>query len=851
MSKHVFYKDAWQAIGHSMGRFIALVLLMLLGTFAFIGLKITGPDMRQTGIDYFHQTNLADMTVSSPAGLDQQDRRTIADSGHVKATSYGYYADAPIKGSTNSVRVFSNPTKISKMRVTKGRLPHNSHEIALSNTLAADYRRGQMITLPGASFAHHRFKVVGFVKTGEYVSRNDFGRTNVGTGQLTGMAVTKRAAFALTQPNIARLTYRDTATMNPYSDHYNHLMNQRQENLLAALNRYRAAKYREMQSQLTRAQGQVAQLTQLAQIQPQLAPQARQAAHKLAQERTNLQTMGYPTYTVNNRGDFPGYSIYRSNSSRVDTLANVFPTFLFAIAALVALTTMTRFVEEQRITIGTLRALGYTNADVAFKFMLYSLLASGIGVLFGALGGFLIMPKIVMRAYAASSTISGLILKFSWVDLLISLAIAVGSTTLAALYALSRDFKEHPAALLLPKPPKAGSRILLERLTWLWRRLSFNYKVTFRNLFRYKTRALMTIFGVAGCVGLLVMGIGLRDSLAGISERQYSQIIKYNLVLVQKSHATAQQTQRYDRLLTGDKVSRHQAIYTQEYHRVVGQDLSNQPVTMVVPQTQHDFAKLVNVQNPAGQHLTLPANGVILTQKMAHLLHAKKGDRIWLRDANNDRYYFKVAGVARMYMGHFIFMSRTAYQRATGQTYQPNAQLVTLRDSSATNVRHMAQRFIQTGALTTTSLNLMNQKLISDIIGGLNTVITVLLGIATILAMVVLYNLTNINVSERVRELSTIKVLGFFDREVTMYIYRETIILTIIGIAFGYLFGIWLHAFLMVTLPPDSAMFDNRMYFSNFLISTLIPAVITAGLAVIMHRKIQNINMLDALKSVD
>lgn len=829
----MLYKDAWQSIGRSPGRFIALVLLMLLGTFSFVGLKITGPDMRQTGMNYFNQTHLADMTVTSAYGLNQADQKTITDQAQVKTVNYGYFTDAKIKGSTNSIRVFSNSGSLSQYKVVAGRLAKTDTEIALNNTLKGTYHLGETITLQdGTGLAKTKFKVVGFVKSAEFINHNDFGQTSVGTGQLSGFGVTTKRAFSLTEYNLARISYRDTAKLNAYSNAYTKLMNKRQATLLKDLNQHRAAKYQAAKASL--------------------ANQAKAAATQLAKQEYQLNNLGYPTYTVNTRSDFPGYEIYRSNAKRVDVLANVFPTFLFAIATLVALTTMMRFVEEERITIGTLKALSYSNADVALKFLLYSLLASGLGVILGALGGFTLLPKIVFEAYAASSTITGVVLKFSWTYLAIAVLIAVCSTTVAALYALSHNFKERPAALLLPKPPKAGSRILLERVTPLWKRLSFNHKVTFRNLFRYKSRALMTIFGVAGCVGLLVMGIGIRDSLAGIADQQYSQIIKYDLLVAQKSAPTASQTSQYDQLLAASQVKNHHAIYTQQYHRAVGKDQSTQAVTMIVPNTTKNFNQSVTLLSSAtGKAMRLPKTGVILTQKMATLLEAKKGATIYLKDANGNRQSFQVKGIAQMYMGHFIFMSKTAYQKLTGQTYHPNAQLVTLRDNSSSNVKKLASRFIQTGAVATTSLNLNNKELIGNIINGLNTVIAVLIGISTLLAIVVLYNLTNINVSERIRELSTIKVLGFFDQEVTMYIYRETIILTILGIFFGYFFGMWLHSFIMINLPPDNAMFDNTMHPANFVISTVIPALITLILAFVIHRKIKRVNMLDALQSVD
>lgn len=469
----------------------------------------------------------------------------------------------------------------------------------------------------------------------------------------------------------------------------------------------------------------------------------------------------------------------------------------------------------------------------------------------GSLAGFTILPKIIFQAYEASSTLSDLQLHFSWFYLAIVIVIALSSTILAALYALYRDFQEQPASFLLPKPPKVGSKILLERLPFIWKRLSFNYKVTFRNLFRYKSRAFMTILGVAGCVVLLVMGIGIRDSLSSIVEKQYGILIKYDLIAAQATAPSQGQQATYQALLSNHQVKHHQAIYTQQFTKVTGSEDNTQSITLIVPNSSETFKQSVHLLSPQNRTLVLPNQGVIISQKLADLLKAKRDSVIYLKDANGHSQSFTVAGVTQMYMGHYLFMSKEAYQTAFKQTYQTNAQLVTLKNAFASSVKDYAQKLIHTGAVTTVALNLDNQQTIDNVINGLNTVIVVLIAISTILAIVVLYNLTNINVSERIRELSTIKVLGFYDREVTLYIYRETIILTCLGILLGYLLGYWLHSFIMLNLPPDNAMFDNSMYPLNFVISTIIPCLITLGLAFIVHKKIRDVEMLAALKSVD
>lgn len=428
--------------------------------------------------------------------------------------------------------------------------------------------------------------------------------------------------------------------------------------------------------------------------------------------------------------------------------------------------------------------------------------------------------------------------------------IAILCTTGAALWALHRDLQAQPAALLLPKPPKGGSRILLEHWHWLWNHFSFNYKVTMRNLFRYKSRALMTIFGVAGCTGLLVMGFGIRDSLSGISNIEYSRIIKYDLVAVQNNAAAAQSKQRLQTVLNDKNVKGHTSVYYQQLTKKAGDDHAVQQISMIVPQNQKSFTDYFAVKNRQTQKtLNLDDHGVVISEKLARLLNAKVGSTIRLKDDAGNWHSMKVSGIMEMYIGHYIVMSPQAYQYIFSQRYQVNAQLITLKKAS--RLQSLSRQLMQTGGVWGINQNVNNQRTIDNTMGSLNRVMIILIGMAALLALVVIYNLSNINVEERMRELSTIKVLGFYDQEVTLYIYRETVILSLIGILFGYLVGIGLHRFIILGLPPANAMFDPTMTLANFIASALIPAVITAGVAMMMHSKIRNVDMLDALSSVD
>lgn len=563
MSKKILWKDAFQAITSSLGRFIAIFLLMMLGSFTLIGLKITGPDMRETATSFYQQHKLADTTVVSNYGLDANDVHVIEEYSKIKNYDLGYFQDTKVNNGQTVVRVFSNPKNISTYELVSGKMPHKSNEIALSYLLKGKYKIGQTISLDkNTSLKHEKFRITGFVRSSEYLDKNDLGQTNVGTGQLNGVAVVAKKAFKTKVYTIARIRYKNTANMNPYSTQYRNTVEKYQKTIKDRLDKNSQNKLNKYQNQIDQARNQIMQgKEQLNQVKlfssaraSQLEKEISQKEIELNKEEQNIKQLGYPTYNVHSRDYNPGYTLYRSNSERIDILANIFPVILFAIAALVCLTTMTRFVDEERINIGTLKALGYSDCDVRKKFVLYSLVSGILGILLGATLGYTFLPKLIYKAYTTNLTMPEVKLQFSWIYLLVTLAIGLLCTTFAALWALRRTLNEKPAQLLLPKAPKKGARILLERITPLWNRMSFTYKVTARNLFRYKSRMLMTIFGVAGCTGLLVMGFGIKDSLNGISEIQYKNIIKYDLVTVQQNNLTKKQQNKLDEVLNSDEI---------------------------------------------------------------------------------------------------------------------------------------------------------------------------------------------------------------------------------------------------------------------------------------------------------
>ena len=575
----------------------------------------------------------------------------------------------------------------------------------------------------------------------------------------------------------------------------------------------------------------------------------------LTDARATLAKLDEPAYNVYNRRETPGaegYKTYDSVSEIVDSLANILPYFFYLVAALVASTTMTRMVEEERIGAGTLRALGYDDTDVLKKFVVYGGVAALLGTVLGVALGHMLLPYIVYNAYSHGFTLPPIELHFNPRVSLGCLVLALAVVELPAILVAKRELSEKPAALLLPKPPAAGSKILLERITPLWSRLSFMRKVTCRNLFRYKKRALMTVVGVAGAVSLMFCGFAVQHSIGGIAERQFGDIIGYDLIVAENTHVDDGEQADIDQLLSSDDIAAHAGVTYEALTKQAGSRGDEQSITLIVPSDVDSFADYLHLHNRETQEaLSLDDSGAVISERLSQLTGAGVGDTITFKDSNNRELSVRVSGVCEMYMNHFMFMSPTVYQEVFGKDAQVNAYVVTLEDNSLSHTQDVAAQFMALSGVkgVVQSTTLISQ--IDTIVNSLNKVMGVVIVVATLLTVVIVYNLVTINVAERIRELSTVKVLGFFDGEVSMYIYRETIVLSIIGVPVGWLFGRLLQLYIISAVPPEQVMFDPATGWIPFVVSAVVVALVVTWQYFVVKRRLRNVDMLEALKSVD
>ncbi|GCF95429.1 ABC transporter permease [Enterococcus florum] len=576
-----------------------------------------------------------------------------------------------------------------------------------------------------------------------------------------------------------------------------------------------------------------------------------EAATELAKKEQALKQIRTLTYHFQDRNSNPGYTEYGDNAKRVSSLATVFPMIFFLIAALVTLTTMTRMVEEKRSELGTFKALGYKSQEIALKYVLYAGFASSIGALCGLAVGFYLFPTIIFNAYGQLYNLSQLVtpwyIKESVIALVVVLICAVGS----ALFVLRYDLRSNAASLMLPRSPKKGKRILLERITPIWLRLSFTQKVTMRNLFRYKQRMLMTIIGIAGCMSMIITGFGLRDSIGDIVTIQFDKLFKYQATVMFNQELSKQERTAYERQLAALPDFDQDLLVATTQVTAKSKDVNQQEITINVPESKQRVQRFMLFNDrETDKHYPLRDQGVIINEKLAELFDLKPKDEFVIETNDGKKHTVKIAAIAENYVGHFLYMSPNYYESLFDHSPIYNTSLLRFKKNlSKKQEEAIAKELMESQKIVNTYFISNSRNALQDTIKSLNIIMWVLIISAGLLAFVVLYNLTNINVSERIRELSTIKVLGFYDKEVAAYVYRENIFLTLIGILLGFGLGKIEHQYILKTVELDMTMFSPDIQLASYLYSAVITMFFTLVVGIVMYFRLKRIDMIEALKA--
>ncbi|MGI6665409.1 MAG: ABC transporter permease [Christensenellaceae bacterium] len=864
----LLFKNSSKKVFKSFGRFVSLLLIVALGVAFFAGIRSSSPDIIDSLDHYYDTYNLMDFKITSTKGLTDDDVTALSGLRNVNEVEASYSLDVISEG--EPIRIHSITKTINKTTLISGRMPETKAECLADDKY---YNVGDTVQVSDRDgiLAERVFTVTGTITSVLYLAK-EYGVSTVGNGKLHSYIYVSEDAFATDYYTSVYITAKDAADETVYSEAYEEKF-QLLKNELTSLKPIRETiRYEELQKEITEQilvlerqrdgykQAMEKELTLLQErigkgetylqeeydaLWIQYSSQVSEFNIEIEKIRAILDGLEKPVWYLLDRSNINGYINLKEDTDKVILIANVLPIFFMLVVAFMALNTLTRMIEEERGEIGTLAALGYSNFKIMLMYILYSIFATLFGIVLGFFLGSFALPKIIYSVYASNYNLPALIISYNLsmigIILSVSMALMIGVTVVACL----KELRSNPAVLLVPPVPKKGKRIFLERVQFLWKRLSFTWKVTIRNIFRYKKRVFMTLIGISGCTALLLTGFGIRDSVDRIADKQYSEVFMYDDIIYLNQEAQSMSTEFSDFLEENDVVNPalvYQNTYTFSYQE------KELETYVMVPEKEEAFYPYVALTNQKGEAVQLKENGAIITEKMARLLKVNVGDTISIRDSDNVLYIIEVSDIVENYIYHYIYMSKTYYEKIFDRAASYN---IVISDNESTNEAKLAEVLMQNSRVSLVNFTTDNLETFNELVSGLTRIIFMIIIIAAILALIVLYNLTMINISERTREIATLKVLGFYDRDVGDYIYRETVLLTMLGALIGLGLGVLLHQFVIRTIEIENTVFIKLIQPLSYGYSFLILLLFTIVIAFVSHFKLRKVDMISSLKSVD
>jgi len=864
-------KDIIREIRKSFGRFLAIFAIVAIGVAFFAGVTASSSDMRYSADSYFDKYNLMDVRLLSSIGFNQDDISAIRAVDGVKGVYATHSLDALIQlnSSKSATKVMTvplggqdaqNDDYINQLRIKEGRLPEKSGECVVKyETVQGDpINIGDKITLQSGTdenisqtLKNSEYEVVGIVYTPYYLSY-EMGTTSIGNGKISHCIMIPDSDFISEYYTEVFATVNGAKEINSYDDAYFDVVNKTTDKLESISKIRIDQRIEDVKSQINASVTKQLNLLSNGDIREEILTQEIEKAQNEA-----LVNSSDWQWFVLDRNSHYSYRDYGQCADQMDSIATVFPIFFFFVAALVCLTTMTRMVDEHRGTIGTFKALGYNKSSIALKYISYALIASIFGGIVGCIIGLNVFPRVIYSSWNIVYELPAIQLAPHIALILISITSMAGITTLAAFAACSKELAEEPSMLMRPKAPKKGKKILLERAAFIWKHMKFTQKVTARNIFRYKKRFIMTLIGIAGCTALLLAGFGIKDSIASLVDNQYKQILKYNVTITypddigESQHAAVMNDINKDNRFSN--VMEVSSSVT-KVNVVMAEDSDNKDISVnfISINNLTDYNQFITFRSRTSHKpYELNNDGVIISEKLSNDLNVKAGESIYIENNSGVRKQVKISNVMETYVNHYVFISDSYYEEIFAEKPVNNEILGILSSSSLELENQLGNEFLNKDGIDSITFFSGNINKFNKMIQSLDLVTYVLIIAAAMLAFVVLYNLTNVNISERLREIATIKVLGFYDKEVASYVYRENIIITIIGALVGLGLGVILHRFIMKTVEMDAVMFGSEIKWSSFVIAFVMTLIFSLLVNLAMYKKLINIKMVESLKSVE
>lgn len=841
MKKKALIKDFRMEIRKSLGRFLSIFFIVALGVSLFSGIRATEPDMRLSGDAYVDENKLMDIRIISTLGLTAKDVEAIRELSTIETAEGAYSVDVlcKVKENMSVLHVMSYLDNMNTITVEEGRLPVERDECLVDHDFlkTSGYKIGDTIVLESGTPASltttlekTEYRIVGSGTSPLYFSL-DRGNSMIGNGSVGGFLIVRPEAFVLDVYTEIFALVSGAKKEVAFTDKYDKVV----QNAIRQIKTIQDARCEERKEEILESV-----------IQDLIA--SGKYMEGMTDEMFSIET---PEWYIFDRSSIPEYTGYGDNTDRIAALAVVFPSLFFLVAALISLTTMTRMVEEQRLQIGTLKALGYTNLAIAGKYVMYAFLATIGGSIFGFLIGGKLFPYVIITAYKILYIhIPHVLIPYQWSSGVAATLIAVACTGLATCTACYKELLAQPAVLMRPVAPQIGKRTWIEKIPFLWKRLNFTWKSTLRNLFRYKKRFFMTLLGIGGCMGLLLVGFGLRDSIIRVAEIQYEQLQTYDVSIYLNEDMNQNARQELEAFLSQQEdVSLYTTVHMSSITTQSGKEKVDAYLIVIKDGKVVDefFSYHDRVSKEKYQ---ITDRGVILSEKTAKMLGVKKGDTMVLSEDGINPKQVKVEHICENYVGHYVYMTDALYQ----QIYEKEAfgnNILIKSDAKMSDLEALGTEILKFAHVLNVQYTKTLSSQLNDMLGALDRVIGILIIVAGMLSFVVLYNLNNINITERRRELATLKVLGFRSTEVAAYVYRENILLTLLGIIVGCGLGRVLHLYTITTVEIDLAMFGREIAPISYVICAAFTMGFSALVNWMMYFKLKKINMVESLKSVE
>ena len=864
-------KDIIREISKTKSKFASIMIIMFLGVFVFIGLKETTPAMVNTYNKTLEQHNIYDLRVTNDFGINDGDIDEIRKLENIDKLETYNKKNYKLENSTNSIDIETLSKELATPKVIKGKLPTTNNEIAVVDSLGKTYKIGDTINLVDdkseeKKLRSYSYKVVGYVHGADhtevssnnptnnsyfgYINRENFQFDNV-TGvniKLKGISYKYSDKKYIEEVNKSRDQLIDILKERKLVDEKNYKSNTSQkikesEERLASIEKELASNLERLELlKNVDIQRYTEQSSKLNEAKKQLQDNKKQLeVSKRAFEETN-----YPRFNVENIRGLVHYAQFIDSAGSLSFLANVFSIFLFSVSILVSLTTLTRMVDENRTSIGTLKALGYSNKEIFKKYYIYGGVSTVIGTILGIIAGYLVIVPIIYNSYSRFFTLKEPYIVYNLHIIALAFLISILCILLAVFIPLRKNLKERSAYLLRPKAPSSGSRIFLENVSFIWKRLSFLRKVTFRNIFRYKVRMFMTIFGVMGCLTLMFIGFAIRFGVIDISNEQFKIINKIDVLATYNPYAEKEDIDKISKEIgSNSNVENFTKVNVQK--ATVEKNNEVLDTAQLVTLDRNNYKDYITLMDNRS-NIELPKDSIVINEKLAYLYNLSVGDNFKVI-INEKEYTLKIGAINKNYFGNILYMDREYFSKVFDKTYSDNSFIIKMNNSD--EVEKMASKLQDNPYVAYVSDNSKIQENLDNFISGLDIIVIVMVLCSLALALVVLYNLINVNVSERQRELSTIKVLGFYPSEVTIYVFREIFYLSIIGIFLGNYIAYKLYLKIILELASRTMMFSSRVPIAVYALSTGVTLVIIIFVMAIMHRRLKKVNMVESLKAIE